>query len=210
MIKFIFDLDGTITAQETLPLIAKRFGVQDEIGTLTKETVQGNVPFIESFIKRVHILGKLPVSEIAELLEGVALHGSVAQFISENKDKCVIATGNIDCWVSRLVSRIGCQFFGSEGIVKDNRVIKLTKILKKEAVVEQFQQEGYKVVFVGDGNNDIEAMRMADVAIAAGLTHYPAKSVLTVCDYLILNEKALCRQLNQLLSAVRALAQDWA
>jgi HAD superfamily phosphoserine phosphatase-like hydrolase len=210
MIKFIFDLDGTITAQETLPLIAKRFNVQEEIETLTRETIQGNVPFIESFIKRVHILGKLPVSEIAELLEGVALHDRIFRFIQENREYCVIATGNVGCWVSRLVSRIGCPFFGSEGIVEDNKVLKLTKILKKEAVVEQFQQEGYKVVFVGDGNNDIEAMRLSDVAIAGGLTHYPAKSVLTVCDYLILNEKALCRQLNQLLSAVPVSVQDWA
>ena len=72
--KFVFDLDGTVTKQETLPLIAKHFGVEEEIETLTRETVKGNVPFIESFIKRVFILGKLPVSEIDSLLSNVELY----------------------------------------------------------------------------------------------------------------------------------------
>ena len=42
-------------------------------------------------------------------------------------------------------------------------------------------------------------MRLADVSIASGLTHMPANGVLSVADYLVLNEEGLCRQLNQLL-----------
>lgn len=29
--KFLFDLDGTVTSKETLPIIAEHFGVQDQI-----------------------------------------------------------------------------------------------------------------------------------------------------------------------------------
>lgn len=50
--KFLFDLDGTVTSKETLPIIAEHFGVQDQIAELTHHTVQGNVPFVESFIRR--------------------------------------------------------------------------------------------------------------------------------------------------------------
>ena len=56
--KFLFDLDGTVTSKETLPIIAEHFGVQDQIAELTHHTVQGNVPFVESFIRRVNILGR--------------------------------------------------------------------------------------------------------------------------------------------------------
>ena len=84
-------------------------------------------------------------------------------------------------------------------MIENNKVTKLTKILRKETVVERFKQDGEKVVFIGDGNNDLEAMRSADISIASGLTHTPANSVLSVADYLVLNEEALCRQLNQLL-----------
>ncbi len=208
MIKFIFDLDGTITAQETLPVIARHFNIEAQMEELTRETIQGNIPFIESFIRRVHILGKLPVSKIADLLELVPLHEQLLTFIQENKANCAVATGNIDCWVQKLLSKIGCDFFGSSALVEDDQVVKLTKILKKEEIVQAYQREGCQVVFIGDGNNDMEAMRLADVSIASGLTHYPAKSVLPVSDYLILNENALCRQLNQLLSTVPELAPD--
>lgn len=105
-IKFIFDLDGTVTSQETLPVIANHFGVQEEIADLTRQTIKGNVPFIESFIKRVHILGPLPVSEINSLLENVPLYEELHKFILVNSDKCVTATGNLRCWTEKLLRKI--------------------------------------------------------------------------------------------------------
>jgi HAD superfamily phosphoserine phosphatase-like hydrolase len=198
-IKFIFDLDGTVTAEETLPFIAKHFHIQAEIDNITKETIQGNIPFVESFIKRVQILGKLPVSKVSSLLGKVHLYPQLHAFIQENRNRCIIASGNLSCWVDELIEKIGCPAFCSEAVVENNRVVKLTKILRKELVVEDCRRDGYEVVYIGDGNNDLEAMRTADIAIAVGMTHYPSKSLLPVSDYVIFNEKALCRQLNQLL-----------
>ena len=199
MTKFVFDLDGTITKQETLPLISGHFNIQTEINALTTETIKGNIPFVESFIKRVYILGKLPISEISGLLENVTLYSHVVEFISLHKEDCIIATGNIRCWIDKLANKIGCCYYCSDAMVENNEVKKLTKILKKENIVKQYQSNGEKVVFIGDGNNDVEAMRLADVSIASGLTHQPANSVLSVADYLVYNEEALCRLLNQLL-----------
>lgn len=199
MTKFIFDLDGTVTKQETLPLISKHFKIQEEIDNLTKETIQGNIPFVESFIRRVYILGKLPIDEVSDLLEHVDVYENVVDFISEHKEDCVIATGNLECWVNKLARKVGCCCYCSDGQIADNQVKKLTRILRKENLVERYKSEGEKVVFIGDGNNDVEAMRAADVSIASGLTHMPATSVLSIADYLVFNEEALCRQLNQLL-----------
>ena len=202
-VKFIFDLDGTVTSQETLPLIADHFGVQEEIAELTKQTIKGNVPFIESFIKRVHILGKLPVSEINNLLESVPLYAKVQEFINMNPDKCVIATGNLSCWVNKLLRRIYNQASGitfcSQAEVVNDKVSKLESILKKENVVRRYKGEGCEVIYIGDGNNDLEAMRLSDISIANGITHDPANSILGVTDYVIYTEESLCRQLNQLL-----------
>lgn len=197
--KFIFDLDGTVTAVETLPLIAKHFNILKEIEELTKETVQGNIPFIESFIKRVYILGELPVSEVSKLLENVKLYKNLLNFIQNNKENCIIATGNLDCWSDRLLNKIGCEHYCSIAKVENNKVTKIEKILLKEQIVRKYQNEGNEVIYIGDGNNDLEAMRVADISIAVGMTHYPSKSLMPVTNYLIFNEIALCRQLNQLL-----------
>lgn len=196
--KFLFDLDGTVTAAETLPIISQHFDCAEKIAELTARTVQGNVPFVESFIRRVNILGGYPISEIAELLYRVPLYRDVMEFISTHSEDCVIVTGNLTCWCERLFAKVGCKCYGSEAEVRDDKVVKLKTILRKEQIVQQYKAIGETVVFIGDGNNDMEAMRQADISIAAGLTHSPAQSLLSICDYLIFDQTALARQLRYL------------
>ena len=197
---YIFDLDGTITAKETLPIISEHFRIGQEMYELTQETVQGNIPFVESFIKRVNILGELPVSEINDLLSKVPLLELVVDFIQGHPDNCVIATGNLNGWIEKLCNKIGCQYFCSDGLIENNKVTKLTHILKKEDIVNHFKNQDKTVVFIGDGNNDVTAMQIADISIACGVVHQPAKGILTAADYVIYDESALVRLLNQIYS----------
>ena len=197
--KFLFDLDGTVTSLETLPVIASHFNCQEEIAELTKRTVAGNVPFIESFIRRVNILGKYSVRETSDLLAQVPLYPELKRFIDNHRSDCIIVTGNLTCWCEDLFRKIGCQCYGSSAELEEDHVVKLKSILRKEEIVDRYRALGETVVFVGDGNNDLEAMRHADISIATGLTHTPARSLYAICDYIIFNENALCRQLNQLL-----------
>ena len=197
--KFLFDLDGTVTSAETLPIISNHFGCQEQIEELTVRTVAGNVPFIESFIRRVSILGQYSVKNTCDLLAQVPLYPLVAKFIKEHAEECIIVTGNLTCWCEGLFNKIGCQCYGSVAECEDDKVVKIKSILRKETIVDQYKALGETVIFIGDGNNDLEAMRHADFSIAAGLTHNPAQSLMAICDYVIFNENALVRQLNQLL-----------
>ena len=61
---FVFDMDGTVTACETLPLIGKYFGIDNEIKKLTQNAIAGNVPYLENFIYRIHLLADYPVKVI--------------------------------------------------------------------------------------------------------------------------------------------------
>ena len=96
--KFLFDLDGTVTSKETLPIIAAHFNCSEQIADLTARTVQGNVPFVESFIRRVNILGRFSIKEISSLLETIELNKHILGFINSHKEDCVIVTGNLTCW----------------------------------------------------------------------------------------------------------------
>lgn len=200
--KFLFDLDGTVTSAETLPIIANHFECKEEIAELTKRTVQGNIPFVESFIRRVNILCKYSVSETSDLLAQIPLYPEVKQFIDDHRADCIIVTGNLTCWCEGLFGKIGCQCYGSEAECDDDKIVKLKTILRKEQIVDQYKALGETVVFIGDGNNDLEAMRHADISISVGLTHSPAQSLMAITDYVIFNEHALCRQLRQLAGEV--------
>jgi len=192
-IKFIFDLDGTITKIEALPFIAKHFNLQDQIFDLTKETIKGNVPFVESFIKRVNILGQINVDEINDILQKIPLFDDVLKFIQSNLDDCIVATGNLDVWSENLLKRIGCESYVSQAKLVNKRVVGIKSILKKSEIVSDLKRKGFMVVYVGDGNNDAEAMRLADISIACGCVHNPANSVMAITDYVIYEEKALIR-----------------
>lgn len=199
--KFLFDLDGTVTSAETLPVISNHFGCTEQIGELTARTVAGNVPFIESFIRRVNILGHYSVREINGLLSMVPLHPGVVKFIKDHAEDCIIVTGNLTCWCEGLFEIIGCKCYGSIAECAEDHVEKISTILRKEAIVDLYKSMGggETVVFIGDGNNDLEAMRHADISIAVGLIHNPAQSLMSICDYAIFDENALVRQLNQLI-----------
>ena len=199
MTRFIFDLDGTVTKVKILPLLADHFPIRKEIQELLQETSEGNTPFIESFIKRVYMLAKLPIDEVRNCISKIDLCDRVVAFMRSHQQNCVTATTNLRCWVVDIEERTGCPLFCSSASEFDNHILKLTSILKKENVVQRYKSEGEKVVYIGNGNNDVEAMRTADVSIASGLVSPPVSSVLSIADYVVYNEEALCRLLNQLI-----------
>ncbi|MXP48737.1 hypothetical protein FD733_02460 [Pantoea sp. Eser] len=128
---FLFDLDGTITAEESLAEIGKSFHLSPEMIDLTNQTIKGNVPFVESFIRRVEILKKIPVSSIRERMTKIALLTDIVNFIKENADICRVVTSNVDEWIGDLTNDIGCKYSASEGLVVDDKLVKVTKIFKK-------------------------------------------------------------------------------
>jgi HAD superfamily phosphoserine phosphatase-like hydrolase len=196
--KYLFDLDGTLTCQETLPVIASHFNCVEEITELTRKTVQGDIPFPDSFASRVNILGKYPVSETSTLMARIPVYPEIKKFIDAHRSDCIVVTGNLTCWCERLFDTLECQCFGSEAEVSDDKVLALKSILRKEDIVNRYRALGHKVVFIGDGDNDAEAMRHADIGIAAGLTNSPAPSLLSICDYVALDEHTLCHLLESL------------
>lgn len=199
MTKFIFDLDGTLTKELTIPYLAKYFNLDYEIDEYMNEMIKGNKPFLESFIKCSHILNQYPDTKISEVISTLTFRSSLLNFINDHPDNCVIATVHLDCWLHKLKKLINCKFYTSETTLIDKKIIKIHKIMKKENIVKKYKEFGDKVVVIGSYIGDIEAMRYADVSIASGLTYMPSTSVLSMANYLIVKEEALCRQLNLLL-----------
>lgn len=193
---FLFDLDGTITKKELLPIIAKEVGIHEEIKKLTEDTIRGLIPFHESFLQRVELLKAIPVKVVQEIVLSVPLNEKIVEFITENREKCIIVTGNLNVWVDPLCQHLGVRSFTSKAEIHDGSIVRVIEVLEKGRVAKTIPGN---FVAVGEGNNDAEMIKEATIGLAYGGVHSPAKSVLAYATHAIYQEDQLCRFLRQLL-----------
>jgi phosphoserine phosphatase len=197
---FLVDLDGTLTRQELLPLIAKNFNLEEKIAELTYQCVWGKIPFEEGFLQRIELLKSIPISCIQEIVEKVPLNTRLVSFMQDHVDHCFIITGNLDVWVKPLCEKIKIPSFTSRAIHENNYIRGVASVLNKKSIVEKLRNDfsTKRFVAIGEGHNDAEMMEISDVSIAYGAVHWPANSVMTIASHIIFDEKRLCDFLKQL------------
>lgn len=198
---FCFDLDGTLTKEEILPVIAELGGIEEEIKTLTFATINGLIPFESSFRLRCKLLEGLEIYEVKEKIRNIALYDNVRDFILENNADCFIITGNLNIWVDGFIKdNFKCSFYSSQGDFKsDVKNSILNEVLKKEDAISKIREKGYeRIIAVGDGMGDVSMFQAADIGIAFGATHKPVKSLIEVSNFVTYSEESLCQLLKQL------------
>ena len=184
--KFAFDLDGTITKVETLPLLAKELNLSDEMKILTDLTLSGKISFEQSFRLRYFILKNIPQKKISEIMNAVELDEDILNFIRENKKFCAIVTGNLDIWIELITKKIGCEIFSSQ-----SRNGRLTKILNKAETIREIKKSAEKIISIGDSFNDIQMFKESDISVAYGGVHRPSNEVIAATDYFFCDGKNL-------------------
>jgi phosphoserine phosphatase len=192
---YFFDLDGTLIATELLPLIAHEIGLGEEMASLTRQTMNGEVPFGPSFRHRVSLLSHVQVRDVVDIVNGAPVLEGLLSWIQSQGDSCWVVTSNLDCWVGPWLSRHGLRGFTSRAAVTPQGV-EVASVLRKEDVLMHFQ--GHRTIMVGDGANDAEIMRESSFGIASGVVNAVPQVVLEVADAVVLEEEALCRTLSRL------------
>ena len=195
---FLFDLDATVTKEEILPALSDQVGLTAKISELTEKTMLGEIPFKRSFLDRVEMLRSIPVSKVAEIVSNVPLHEEIVDFIRKHVEECYIVTGNLDVWIEKLIKKIGLPMshcLCSTASVLDNQLVRVNSVIDKGRVVEQFVRP---VVAVGDGSNDAEMVRLAEIGIGFGGVRPVAYALMCNATHVIYDEKRLCRFLQVL------------
>ncbi|MGA2470385.1 MAG: HAD-IB family phosphatase [Solirubrobacteraceae bacterium] len=192
--QFLFDLDGTITQREILPAIARAIGLEDEMTALTRQTMDGELPFESSLRRRAEILKAVPVSRVRSIIADVPLDPVILEFLAANRERCTIVTGNLDVWIADLVAHLGVACRCSVARAEGDRLVELVSVLDKATVAREFHGP---ICAIGDGYNDLGLIAAADIGIAYGGVHAPAPGLIDVATHLIHDPKRLC----QLLSA---------
>ena len=198
MKKFAFDLDGTVTKVETLPLLAAELDLAEEMKLLTDLTLSGKIPFERSFRMRYLILRNIPLKRIQTIMDGVELDEDIAAFIRENKNQCAVVTGNLDCWIEPIVAKLGCESFSSTSELDEKNIPVLKKILDKGAAIRALKKFSDKVIAIGESSNDVPMFEEANFSIAYGGVHSPVSAAISVSDYVVFDGGALCRLLKML------------
>lgn len=196
---FCFDLDGTVTTTEILPCIASELGVADEIAALTRLTMDGHVPFVDSMRLRCLILGQVPIERVHAVIDSIPLESTLVDFIDSRPDQCFIVTGNLDIWLEPLRRKLPCEWISSRARIADGR-LKLDHILDKGAALADLRarQAFSRYVAVGDGANDAPMLAASDIAIAYGGVHTAARGAADAANLLINSPETLCNLLKAL------------
>lgn len=195
---FCFDLDGTVTNQEILPLLSKEVGLYEEFRALTEATIKGIIPFTNSFLLRCKLLSEIPVSRVQAIIERVTFNKEIVNFIKTQPQNCFIITGNLDVWVKPLFNLFGCRFFCSTGDLHGDKLLGVKHVLNKGEAIKHLRQEFKEIISVGDGMGDVPMFEQADVKIAFGGVHPPIQTLIQWSNYIVFHEKPLCTLLNTL------------
>lgn len=192
---FCFDLDGTLTARELLPVIAAEIGLAAEIEALTMATLRGVLPFESSFRLRCRLLADVPVSRVRLIVAELPLFDRILDFVQSRRDCCYVITGNLDVWVHGLLDRIGVRAFSSKGIVKDDRLTGISSVLDKGAAIQILRQTHSRIISIGDGAGDLAMFENSDVRIAYAGLHAPIPSLVESADLVCMSEASLIHTL---------------
>ncbi|MDR7119208.1 HAD family phosphatase [Rheinheimera soli] len=196
---YCFDLDGTLTRLELLPMIANEIGLHEEISALTEATIKGVIPFRKSFLLRCRLLNEISVSRVNEIVQEIPLYEAIVNFINANSQNCFVVTGNLDVWVLCLQKKIKARFYCSKASVKDNFIKSIDTVLEKSDAIDEIRRLGFEqIIAIGDGMGDVSMFEKADVGIAFGATHEPIQSLIEHSNYITFSETALCKLLNTL------------
>ena len=195
---FAFDLDGTVTREETLPILAGELGLSEEMARLTRLTMDGHFAFSESFRLRFAILKEIPLATIQGVMDTVALDPMISEFIRARAQDCAIVTGNLDLWVEPILQKLGCRAFTSKSAWDEKEGLILASIVDKGASVRALREEADRVIAVGEGANDVPMFEAADIAVSYGGVHSPAEAAVAASDYMARDAASLCKLLQML------------
>lgn len=195
----VFDFDSTLMAGETINLLAKAYGKEQEVSEVTKEAMAGKLDFYHSLKKRVKTLQGMPLVQVHEVCENLAYNQGAKEIIGILKEKgykVVVFSGGFDEGVSAGQRALGYDVHFSntlhhrEGLLTGKVGGEMMFSYSKGRMLEKIQTllgvNRANTLVVGDGANDISMFQYADKKVA-----FCAKEVLKKAANIVIDTKDL-------------------
>jgi phosphoserine phosphatase len=172
-------MDSTLIKGESLDEIAHKAGVGEEVSKITRQTMNGELDFNQSIIRRVSLLKGVKQSVLDEIIEETVLTSGanlIAPTMKKNGAYCFILSGGFDFLTSQVARKIG--FDGSFSNSLEIKNSQLTGNInfpifgmhsKLQTLTNLCNEKNISVkeaAAIGDGANDLEMLKKAGLGVA--------------------------------------------
>lgn len=181
----VSDFDGTVSADDFFNLVAYRFFDEQTLAPWREYQAGRKKHFDalnEMFAQLKHLRSEDELREAVFSIPVDPAFASVAELCCRENIPLYICSAGCDYYINLLIGDLlrrypirlvtnQCSFSLQEGLVMskpplDSPYYDDNTGISKAAVVRRLKNEGYKVIYAGDGRPDLAAAREADVVFA--------------------------------------------
>ena len=175
----VFDMDSTLVQCEVIDELARAAGVGDQVAAITEAAMRGDIPFNESFERRLAALVGLDESVLERIARELPVTEGAERLIANLKRlgyKVGILSGGFTYFAEHLQRRFGIDCVSANRLdIVDGRLTgrvmgeivdgaKKAELLR--GMADQLGIDMRQTIAVGDGANDLPMLRIAGLGIA--------------------------------------------
>jgi phosphoserine phosphatase len=175
----VFDMDSTLVQCEVIDELARAAGVGDQVAAITEAAMRGDIPFNESFERRLAALVGLDESVLERIARELPVTEGAERLIANLKRlgyKVGILSGGFTYFAEHLQRRFGIDCVSANRLdIVDGRLTgrvmgeivdgaKKAELLR--GMADQLGIDMRQTIAVGDGANDLPMLSIAGLGVA--------------------------------------------
>jgi phosphoserine phosphatase len=173
-----FDLEGTLLDGEFFSDVGERLGLGDELSAVTRDAMNGDLPFEEALARRTELIRGVSMNSIRSVAESIPLMRGAEDTVSILRRMGLIPaiiTGGFDILAKPIADHLQIDYVYSNSIIEERGRISglrppvVTPRAKADHLKHLASELGTPlayVIAVGDGANDVPMLCIAGLGIA--------------------------------------------